>query len=97
MMSSSRDPRVLIVTPEIAYLPHGIDNIADYISAKASGVADVCASMIKALFEEGADVHVSVPDYRAMFNGGLPSPLRQGLCMLQKQVPEERLQLIFYL
>ena len=86
-----QNPRVLIVTPEIAYLPHGIDNVADYICAKASGLADVSAAMIKALFEAGADVHVAIPDYRAMFNGSLPAPLRRGLCMFKKRVPEEKL------
>lgn len=58
MTSGYRNPRILMVTPEIAYLPHGLDNVADFISAKASGLADVSAAMIKALFEEGADVHV---------------------------------------
>jgi starch synthase/alpha-amylase len=69
MTSLYRYPRVLIVTPEVAYLPHGIDNVADYLSARASGLADVSAAMIKALFEQGADVHVAIPDYRTVFNG----------------------------
>ncbi len=93
MTSLYRNPCILIVTPEVAYLPHGIDNIADYLSAKASGLADVSAAMIKALFEQGADVHVSIPDYRTMFNGCLPAPLRRGLSMFKRKVPEERLHL----
>jgi starch synthase len=93
MTNFYRNPRVLIVTPEIAYLPHGIDNIADYISAGASGLADVSAAMIKALFEEGADVHVAIPDYREMFNGYLPASLQQGFSMFKRNVPEERLHL----
>ena len=91
MVRLLQNPRVLIVTPEIAYLPHGIDNVADYICAKASGLADVSAAMIKALFEAGADVHVAIPDYRAMFNGYLPAPLRRGLRMFKKRLPEERI------
>ena len=43
MTSLSQNPRVLIVTPEVAYLPHSMDNIADYITAKASGLAEVSA------------------------------------------------------
>ena len=86
-----RNPCVLIATPEVAYLPHGIDHGADYISAKASGLADVSAAMIKALFDAGVDVHVSIPDYRAMFNGCLPAPLRRGLCIFKRKAPEERL------
>jgi glycogen synthase len=58
MTDFKRDPRVLIVTPEVAYLPHGMDNVADYLTAKASGLADVSAALINALFEQGADVYV---------------------------------------
>ena len=93
MTNLSRNPRVLIVTPEVAYLPHGIDNVADYLSAKASGLADVSAAMIKALFEQGADVHVAIPDYRTVFNGCLPAPQRRGLSVFKNKVPEERLHL----
>ncbi len=93
MTSLYSNPRILIVTPEVAYLPHGIDNAADYLFAKASGLADASAAMIKALFEQGADVHVSIPDYQAIFNGYLPAPLRRGLRLLRKTVPEERLHL----
>ena len=93
MTSRYRNPRILIVTPEVAYLPHGIDNVADYLSAKASGLADVSAAMIKALFEQGADVHVAIPDYRTVFNGCLPAPLRRGLSIFKEKVPEERLHL----
>jgi starch synthase/alpha-amylase len=91
MASPFKNPRILIVTPEIAYLPHGIDNVAGYISAKASGLADVSAAMIKALFEAGVDVHVAIPDYRAIFNKYLPARLRRDLHMFEKKVPEERL------
>jgi starch synthase len=93
MTTGYRNPRILIVTPEIAYLPHGLDNVADYISAKASGLADVSAAMIKALFEEGADVHVSIPDYRTVFKGSLPALLRHDLDMFKKWLPDERLHL----
>jgi glycogen synthase len=58
MTDFKRNPRVLIVTPEVAYLPHGMDNVADYLTAKASGLADVSAALINALFEQGADVYV---------------------------------------
>ena len=60
MMSLYQNPRVLIVTPEVAYLPHGVDNAADYLSAKASRLADVSAAIIKTLYEQGADVHVAI-------------------------------------
>jgi starch synthase/alpha-amylase len=72
MMRLYQNPHVLIVTPEVAYLPHGDDNAADNLSAKASGLADVSAAIIKTLYEQGADVHVAIPDYRTVFNECLP-------------------------
>ena len=40
-----RNPRILIVTPEITYLPEGMGNLAGKMSAKAGGMADVSASL----------------------------------------------------
>lgn len=60
-------PRILIVTPEITYLPPGMGNLSQRMLAKAGGLADVSASLVSALFELGADVHVALPNYRRMF------------------------------
>ncbi len=60
-------PRILIVTPEISYLPKGMGTLSNGFSAKAGGLADVSAALISALFEQGADVHVALPDYRSIF------------------------------
>ena len=57
----NRNPRILIVTPEITYLPEGMGNLAGKMSAKAGGMADVSASLTAALFDLGADVHVALP------------------------------------
>jgi starch synthase len=88
-----QNPRILIATPEVAYLPHDMDNAADYLAARASGLADVFAALVSSLFEQGADVHVAIPDYRAMFNKRLPVPLRRGMRMLKSRVPQTRLHL----
>ncbi len=63
-----RDVRILIVTPEITYLPHGMGNMSNVLRAKAGGMADVSASLVSALYDQGADVHVALPHYRRMFN-----------------------------
>ena len=56
-MAPNTDPnkkiKVLIVTPEITYLPPGMGNIAERLSAKAGGLADVSASLVSALFNMG--------------------------------------------
>ena len=61
------NPRVLIITPEVTYLPDRMGSLASYMTAKAGGLADVSAALIRALFDQGADVHVAIPNYRAIF------------------------------
>ena len=68
MAMKQKNPRILIVTPEITYLPDGMGNLAGKMSAKAGGMADVSASLTSALFELGADIHVALPHYRRMFH-----------------------------
>lgn len=63
-----KPPRVLVVTPEITYLPEGMGNMSQRLSAKAGGLADVSASLVAALYELGADVHVALPNYRTIFH-----------------------------
>ena len=65
---NSKKPRILVVTPEITYLPAGMGNMANHLNAKAGGLADVSASLVAALFDHGADVHVALPHYRRMFH-----------------------------
>ena len=48
--SGRKKPRILIVTPEITYLPEGMGNMANALHAKAGGLADVSASLVAALF-----------------------------------------------
>ena len=62
------NPRILVVTPEITYLPEGMGNMGNILRAKAGGLADVSASLVAALFRQGADVHVALPHYRRMFH-----------------------------
>ena len=62
------DPRILIVTPEISYLPGELGNQASRMRAKAGGLADVTSSLVKSLHEAGADVHVALPNYRRLFH-----------------------------
>ena len=65
--AQKKNPRILVVTPEITYLPEGMGNMANHLKAKAGGLADVSASLVAALHRQGADVHVALPDYRQLF------------------------------
>ena len=94
------NPRILIVTPEITYLPEGMGNMAQRMHAKAGGLADVSASLVAALFELGADVHVALPNYRQMFHADVYDIFSQELKTIRERLPEERIHLaedrIFY-
>ena len=99
-MTDSGNPRILIVTPEVTYLPNDMGNIANYLSAKAGGLADVSAALISALFDQGADVHIAMPDYREIFHSNSAPIIGKELDSIQKKMPEERIHLaqdrVFY-
>ncbi len=86
-------PRILIVTPEVTYLPEGMGDIANGFSAKAGGLADVSAALISALFEQGADVHVALPDYRAIFGTRFAPIVMKELNTIRRRMPLERIHL----
>lgn len=94
------NPRILIVTPEITYLPAGMGNMTQRMSAKAGGMADVSASLVSALFELGADVHVALPNYRRMFQGDVFNLHEKELRKYHEVLPESHIHLaedrIFY-
>ena len=87
------NPTILMVTPEVTYLPKGMGDIADNLSAKAGGLADVSASLISALFEQGADIHVALPDYRSMFGAGIAPLQIKKLDAIRRKMPAERIHL----
>ncbi|MDD4540485.1 MAG: glycogen/starch synthase, partial [Lentisphaeria bacterium] len=81
--------KVLIVTPEITYLPSGMGNIANKLSAKAGGMADVSASLVAALYNKGVDVHVALPHYRRMFHVEIADLLDAKLALYQQTLHPE--------
>jgi starch synthase/alpha-amylase len=87
------NPRVLVVTPEVTYLPDRMGGLASFYTAKAGGLADVSAALISALFEQGADVHVAMPDYRALFSDRLAPVLKEEINRIQRKMPDDRLHL----
>ena len=67
MREPTKRPRVLVVTPEVTFVPEGMGPGWRSISARAGGLGDICAARIHALFEAGADVHLAMPNYRNVF------------------------------
>ena len=99
-MMKNKKPRILIVTPEITYLPEGMGNMANSLNAKAGGLADVSASLVAALYRQGADVHVALPNYRRMFNVDVGKFIGNELKMYLTHLSNHRIHLaedrIFY-
>jgi ADP-glucose type glycogen/starch synthase len=85
--------RILIVTPEITYLPTGMGNLANHLTAKAGGLADVSASLATTLFEMGADVHVALPHYRRMFSVKVGRLIAEELRIFRSKLSETRIHL----
>ena len=62
-----RSPRILLVTPEIAYLPEGIAVNARQMKIGSGRLAKTSASIVASLFQHGADIHVAFPNFRRLF------------------------------
>jgi len=93
MPYSLRNPTVLVVTPEVTYLPEGMGNMSNHLTAKAGGLADVSAALISALFDQGADVHVALPDYREIFAAHTAPVLKNEFRRIRDKMPDERIHL----
>jgi len=95
-----RTPRILLVTPEISYLPDAMGDVAPCVAAKAGGLADASAALISALVAQGADIHVALPNYRRMFNGHNLHLHEHNLRRYHEVLPDARIHLaqdrIFY-
>lgn len=95
-----RSPRILLVTPEISYLPDSMGGVAPCVAAKAGGLADVSAALISALVSQGADIHVALPNYRRLFNGNIFHLHEEELRKYHEVLPDARIHLaqdrIFY-
>ena len=100
MRKREKNPRILVVTPEITYLPEGMGNGVHYLHAKAGGLADVSASLVAALFRQGADVHVALPHYRKMFHIDVGNLISDELRVYMHHLNNSRIHLaedrIFY-
>jgi starch synthase/alpha-amylase len=87
--SSSAQPRILFVTPEVAFMPEGTGTSTDYIYTHIGGFGDLLAGLISDLFDLGADVYVAQPDYRRIFADLARSKRFTGV----KKIPGDRVHL----
>lgn len=98
--TSKRKPTILIITPEITYLPEGMGNFTESFGAKAGGLADVSATLVQHLHDQGADVHVALPNYKQMFHRDVQDQFNNTYDTLSKSLDKKRIHLaedsIFY-
>lgn len=59
--------RILLVTPEISFLPQNMGKITSILNTKAGGLADVSSLLVEELYQKGIDIHVAIPHYRRIF------------------------------
>jgi len=93
MKTLEKNPRVLMVTPEVTYLPDRMASLSNLLTAKAGGLADVSAALVKALFDQDVDVHVALPNYRAIFSDRLAPFLKKEQLAFRKVMPDDRIHL----
>ena len=74
-------------------MPDRMGDMASFFTAKAGGLADVSAALITALFDQGAEVHVALPDYRAIFSDGLTPVLKKELRRIHRIMPDDHIHL----
>ena len=63
----STRPRILIVTPEVVFVPARTGNRIYYMGACSRCFSGFPAEFINDLLNLGVDVHVAQPDYRKLF------------------------------
>ena len=93
MKRTKKGPRILIITPEITHLPSGTGNMANHLTAKGGGLADVSATLVSTLFEKNVDVHVALPHYRKIFHVNIGNFLNEELLIYKTKLPEDRIHL----
>jgi starch synthase/alpha-amylase len=67
MSTFSSLPRILVVTPEVLFIPALSGNRSYCLKPPQAGFSAELTRIVSNLCERGADVHVAQPDYRAKF------------------------------
>jgi starch synthase/alpha-amylase len=99
MSNPRKNPRILMVTPEITYLPETMCPVS--LKAKVGGLADVTSALVQNLSEQGIDVHLAIPNYRHIFRSQLSVSQQSVFDRFQtEKSPENRVHLaedrVFY-
>jgi len=94
MTPSSASPKILVVTPEVSFLPDRSGSPSEKISARAGGLGDVSATLIQTLYGMGADVHIAMPNYRNILKKNAAHSLKELFSRGSGNMPAERIHLV---
>jgi starch synthase len=86
-------PRILVVTPEVTYVPHSMGPESRTVSARAGGLGDICAAQIHALYEQGIDVHLAIPNYRNIFEANAGTMQGIDIHWHKRELPDNSIHL----
>ena len=93
MTSPHENPRVLVVTPEVTFLPNDMGPSSRTISARAGGLGDICAALIHSLDQCRVNVHLAVPNYRNVFKTNTFRLPDMNIQSCQRELPSNRIHL----
>ena len=94
MLRQYHTSRILVVTPEVTFVPHRMGSGSRSISARASGLADICAAQIHALCDRGVDVHLAMPNYTDVFEINSRRMPAVDIGGRRRDLPESRIHLV---
>jgi glycogen synthase len=94
MTIPSVPPKILVVTPEVSFLPDRSGTPSEKISARTGGLGDISATLIQTLYEMGVDVHVAIPNYRNIFKKHAEHPAADLFSRRGGFMPAERIHLV---
>jgi starch synthase len=93
MAQTLREPKILVVTPEVSFLPDRTGIPSQQMAARSGGLGDTSATLIHALYRLGVDVHVAMPNYRNIFRGNRERCFDGEQICRRQELPHERIHL----
>jgi starch synthase/alpha-amylase len=90
-------PRILFVTPEVSFISERCGENHDFLNCNPYGFAGFLSNLVGDLYEGGADVHITQPDYRSLFSVILKNSSRiKGCRMPRSRVHQAEDRVFFY-
>jgi glycogen synthase len=93
MTPRRKSPRILVVTPEVSFLPDQMGLASAKVAVRTGGLGDISAALIQTLYGLGIDVHLALPNYRNIFHRNAANTPVNRFARVTDTVPENRIHL----